>query len=306
LNVVVSGAGTVPNLVETEIGFVQDKAYADALEKVASGVVFTTPELSANCASGLTVVKTNSPYKDFVAAVSALYGDVNRTQYLQAANNKPSTQGQHCIIAPSASFGDGVELGDNVVIGPNSFVGACVQIGDGTIIGDSVTVFAAIIGTDCRIHSGVRLGHEGFGFIPTGEKPIKIPQLGRVIVHDGVEIGTNSCIDRGMLDDTIIGANTKIDNMVQIAHNVQIGQNCQISAQTGIAGSSHIGDNVLLGGRVGVVNKAKVGNKASVMACSLVTKDVPSGVSVAGNPAIDVKMWRRQVAQSRKAARGQS
>lgn len=299
----VSGAGTVPHLAATDIGFVQDRVYGQALQKTQSGIVFVTPELRDGCHPNVVALVTPTPYKDFVAALACLFGDVSVSQYGLNPNASEPKLGHSCKIAQSVVFGEKVELGDNVVIGANSVIGNGVKIGSGSVIGDNASVYAAIIGENCRLHAGVRIGNEGFGFIPTGDQPIKIPQLGRVIIQEGVEIGPNSCVDRGMLDDTIIGAFTKIDNMVQIAHNVQIGRNCQISSQTGIAGSSVIGDNVLLGGRVGVVNKAKVGNKASVMACSLVTKDVPDGGSVAGNPAIDVKKWRRQVAQARKAAR---
>jgi len=257
----------------------------------------------------VTLVEVDRPYEAFVRVAQYLYGSnlsVGNYSELLALRSETTCIGENCRIGPNVTCGQDVELGSNVTIGANSVLGRGVTVGNDSVIADNVSIYASHIGNSCVVHSGARIGGDGFGFIPGADEPIRIPQLGRVIIQDGVEVGTNSCIDRGMLDDTVIGENTKIDNQVQIAHNVVIGRNCQISAQTGIAGSSVIGDNVLLGGRVGIVNKARIGDYAKVMACSLVTKDVMDGASVAGNPAIDIKKWRKEIVSLRRVARKES
>ncbi len=301
----ISGAGTVPFLNSNEIGFVSEDKYLEKLSEMQAGVVLVSEQAdTADISSEVRLVRVANPYLVFVTLLSKLFPDTTKLQYT-APNNRPSLLGKDPVIADNVRFGDDVSLGDDVVIGANSVIGRGVTIGHGTVIGDNVSVYSSHIGNNVVVHAGSRIGNEGFGFIPTGDDPVKIPQLGRVIVQDGVEIGASCTIDRGTLDDTVIGEASKLDNMVQIAHNVQIGRNCQISAQAGIAGSSQIGDNVLLGGRVGVVNKARMGDNSVAMACALVTKDVPNGAHVAGDPATDIKLWRKQIAAGRKAARKQ-
>jgi UDP-3-O-[3-hydroxymyristoyl] glucosamine N-acyltransferase len=302
---ILTGAGTVPFLQQNELGFVADVAYMGAVSSCAHGIVLISQsaELPTALAGGdCCFVRCEDPYDLFTKLLGHLYGDSARLLGY-CAETSPSELGNGAHLAPNVFFGADVEIGDNAVIGPNCSIGRGVTIGHNVMIGDNVTIQCAHIGDDVVIHSGARIGTEGFGFLPRKSGPQKIPQLGRVILQNGVEIGANTCVDRGTLDDTIVGENSKIDNLVQIGHNTKIGRNCQIAAKSGFAGSSEIGDNVLFGGRASIVNKAKLGDRCVVMACSIVSKSQKADTVLAGNPAVEVKQWRRMQAKMKMMGR---
>ncbi|WP_051213743.1 UDP-3-O-(3-hydroxymyristoyl)glucosamine N-acyltransferase [Maritalea myrionectae] len=301
---VLTGAGTVPFLHENELGFIADSKYMEVAADCVHGVVLVAEdaELPDVQASDALYLRCSDPYRTFTGLLDLLYGDSLRLLGY-CAETSPKALGNGVHLAPNVYFGADVEIGDNAVIGPNCSIGRGVTIGHNVMIGDNVSIQCAHIGDNVVIHSGARIGVEGFGFLPRADGPQKIPQLGRVILQNGVEIGANSCVDRGTLDDTIVGENSKIDNLVQIGHNTKIGRNCQIAAKSGFAGSSEIGDNVLFGGRASIVNKAKLGDRCVVMACSIVSKSQKSDTILAGNPAVEVKQWRRMQAKLKKMGR---
>ena len=199
-------------------------------------------------------------------------------------------------------IGPGAEIGRGTVIGAASVVGAGCRIGRDCAIGPGASVLHALLGNRVTIHPGVRIGQDGFGFAFVAGKHQKVPQVGRVIIQDDVEIGANTTIDRGATRDTIIGEGTKIDNLVQIGHNVVIGRHCIIVAQTGISGSARLDDYVVLGGQVGVVGHVRIGEGAQIAASSNVNGDVPPGVRWGGSPAKPVREWFRELTTLKRLA----
>ena len=200
--------------------------------------------------------------------------------------------GEDVRIGEGTSIGPLVVIGDNVTIGDHVAIGALTTIGDDTIIGDACCIHSQVsiknkvrIGNHVILHTGSVIGSEGFGFYRENGRHEKMPQIGTVIIHDNVEIGANTTIDRGTIGPTIIGEGTKIDNLVQIAHNVRVGRHCIICAQTGLSGSTTIGDNVMLGGQSGVGDHISVGDNVVVGARGGVISDLPSQSYVSGYPA---------------------
>jgi UDP-3-O-[3-hydroxymyristoyl] glucosamine N-acyltransferase len=192
-----------------------------------------------------------------------------------------------------------VSIGSGSTISANSVIGAGCKIGRDCIIAPNVSVTYALLGNRVYLHPGVRIGQDGFGFVPGPAGLEKVPQLGRVIIQDNVEIGANTTIDRGSLSDTVIGEGTKIDNLVQVAHNVKIGRHCVIAAHTGISGSVTIGDMAMIGGRVGLADHINIGSRVQIAAASGVMNDIPDGERWGGLPARPLKQWFRDIATLR-------
>ncbi|MGL4444440.1 MAG: UDP-3-O-(3-hydroxymyristoyl)glucosamine N-acyltransferase, partial [Alsobacter sp.] len=199
-------------------------------------------------------------------------------------------------VDPGAVVGPGAEIGAGTVIASGAVIGPQVRIGRNCSIGAGCTLQAALIGNRVIIHPGVRIGQDGFGFAMSPRGHMKVPQIGRVIIQDDVEIGANTCIDRGASRDTVIGEGTKIDNLVQIGHNVVVGRHCVIVSQVGIAGSTTLEDFAVLGGQVGVAGHLTVGMGAQVAAQSGVAGDVPRGARYGGSPAQPALNWAREIA----------
>lgn len=197
------------------------------------------------------------------------------------------------IVDPGAVIGPGAEIGSGSSVGPNAVIGPQVRIGRNCLIGPGVRIAHALIGNRVIIHAGAAIGQDGFGFAPGPRGHLKVPQIGRVIIQDDVEIGANSTVDRGALRDTVIGEGTKIDNLVQIGHNVRIGRHCLIVAQTGISGSTELADFITVGGQAGFAGHLSVGAGAQIAAQSGVISDVPPRAKLGGTPARAFRDWLR-------------
>ncbi|GAC1336209.1 MAG: UDP-3-O-(3-hydroxymyristoyl)glucosamine N-acyltransferase [Beijerinckiaceae bacterium] len=197
------------------------------------------------------------------------------------------------IVDPGAVIGPRAEIGAGTTIASNAVIGPDVRIGRDCWIGPQSSVLFALIGDRVVLHAGVRIGQDGFGFAVGPKSHMKVPQVGRVIIQDDVEIGANTTIDRGTLDDTVIGEGTKIDNLVQVGHAAMIGRHCIIVAQSGISGSTTLGDFVMLGGQVGIAGHLAVGAGAAVAAQSGVVRDVAEGTRIAGTPARPARAYLR-------------
>jgi len=202
-------------------------------------------------------------------------------------SNKPIKCSKKAFIHKSCSIGKNCEIGSFVKIGPG------VSIGDNCLIGDNVSIYYSKISNNVKLYQGVKIGGEGFGFIAKKDFFKKIPQLGRVIIKENVEIGCNSTVDRGSIGDTVISKNTMIDNLVHIAHNVKIGENSIIAAMTGISGSTEIGKNAMIGGQVGISGHVKIGDNVKIAAKSGIMKDIPSNSNIGGYPAENIIDWHR-------------
>ncbi len=203
-------------------------------------------------------------------------------------------------VAPTATIGSGAAIGADAVIAPGAVIGPGVQIGARTKIGPNVSIRCALIGNDVTILAGASIGEAGFGVTAGPEGAEDVPQWGRVIIQDLVTIGANTCIDRGAFDDTIIGERTKIDNLVQIAHNVVIGRNVMMASFTGISGTSTIGDGVVMGGRVGIADHVHIGAGAQLAAASGIFRDIPAGETWGGSPARPLRQYLREIAWIQK------
>jgi UDP-3-O-[3-hydroxymyristoyl] glucosamine N-acyltransferase len=208
------------------------------------------------------------------------------------------------IVDPGAVIGRGAEIGAGTVIGANAVVGPEVRIGRHGSVGASTTIVAALIGNRVIIHPGAHIGQDGFGFALGGRGHLKVPQIGRVIIQDDVEIGAGVTIDRGANRDTVIGEGAKIDNLVQIGHNVVIGRHAVLVAQSGVSGSSAIGDFAALGGQAGIAGHLTIGAGAQVAAAAGVMTDIPAGERWAGAPAKPVREFFREVAALKRLASG--
>jgi len=206
------------------------------------------------------------------------------------------------VVEPGAVIGDHAAVGRNTIVGANANIGDHCQIGRDCRIGPGASIQYSLIGNGVSIFGGAQIGQDGFGFVPGPNGLEKVPQLGRVIIQDRVEIGANTTIDRGALDDTVIGEGTKIDNLVQIAHNVRIGRHCVIAAHTGISGSVTVGDGCMFGGRVAIADHLTIGNGVQIGGSSGVMHDIPDGERWLGTPALPAKVALRQITALRKLA----
>jgi UDP-3-O-[3-hydroxymyristoyl] glucosamine N-acyltransferase len=293
-----------------DIAFLDNAKHADALSWTAAGACFTTERFAAHAPADLNILCTQEPYRAFVAAARKLFPDALRPSPLF----EEAGIAQGAVVHPSARIESGVRIDPGAVIGPRAAVGAGtligamaaigpdVQIGRDCAIGPGASVLYALIGDNVILHAGCRIGQDGFRYQMGLLEHTKVPQIGRVIVQDHVEIGAGTTIDRGAAGDTVIGEGTKIDNLVQIGHNVTVGRNCIIVAQCGISGSVVLGDNVVLGGQVGIADHLIIGEGAMIGAKSGVPSNVPAGEKWMGLPAWPAHEFLRASAALRRLA----
>jgi len=288
-----------------DVTFLDNLKYLPAFGTTRAGAAFVQPAYAERAPKGLALLLTPSPYKAFALAAQAFYREpeVDPGIHSSAIVDPTARIGNDALVGPYAVIEARAEIGRRCRIGAGSVIGEACQLGDDVRIGPHVTVSHAVIGSRVTLFPGVRIGQDGFGFATDSKGVVKVPQLGRVIIGDDVEIGANSTIDRGAGPDTVIGSGTMIDNLVQIGHNVQIGRGCVLVAQVGISGSTKLGDGVMIGGQGGLSGHLVIGNGARIGAKSGIMKDVPAGVTVAGNPAMPAYEYFRQIATLRRLAR---
>lgn len=293
-----------------DLSFLDNPKYVSLLADTGASACLVAPKFADRVPEGVAGLVTPDPYRAFAKALILFYPDTLVPKAGEGAIDPGShvhpsaTLGANVSVAAGAVIGPEAKIGENTTVSAGSFIGYRVHVGSGGYIGPNVSLTNALVGNRVTIHAGVSIGQDGFGFAMGKEGHLKVPQIGRVIIQDDVEIGANTAIDCGAVRDTIIGEGTKIDNLVQIGHNVMIGRHCIIVAQTGISGSAELGDFVALGGQVGVIGHVKVGAGAQIAATSNVHGDVPPGARWGGTPAKPIKKWFREItALSRLAER---
>ncbi|RAK68948.1 UDP-3-O-(3-hydroxymyristoyl)glucosamine N-acyltransferase [Phenylobacterium kunshanense] len=297
----VSRVSTLAHAGPDSVTFLNDRKYAAELARVRPGACFLPSALADQAPEGCVVLIAANPQGAYALAAQRLHRP--RPAGLDAIADDAHIEdgvvlGAGVVIGPAAQVGRGTRIGPNTVIGPG------VAIGRDCEIGPNVSIGFALVGDRVKVLAGARIGEPGFGATVGPKGLIDIPQLGRVILQDGVSVGANTTIDRGAFDDTVIGENTKIDNLVQIAHNVHVGRNCVMAAHTGISGSVTIGDGAQFGGRAGVADHVTIGAGARVGAASGVMKNIPAGETWGGMPARPIRHWLKETAWlARMAAR---
>ncbi len=294
----------------SHLTFFDNRRYAEQLTSTSAGACIVNDSDARRAPSTAATLTTATPYVAFARALRLFYGDAMRSKAAASAAcetgrlvHSTAVISEDATIEPGAVVGREAVVGSGTTVAAGAVVGYRVVLGKDCYVGAGATVTHALIGNGVIIHAGVRIGQDGFGFAMGAKGHVKVPQIGCVIIGDDVEIGANSTIDRGTLGDTIIGEGTKIDNLVQIAHNVIIGRHCVIVAQSGIAGSAELGDFVVMGALSGVLGHVKVGNGAHIAGMAHVKNDVEPGARMGGTPARPFKEWAREVAALRLLAR---
>jgi UDP-3-O-[3-hydroxymyristoyl] glucosamine N-acyltransferase len=299
----ITGIAALDRAAPDDLAFLDKPKYAAQLRTSAAGACLTTQRYAAAAPSQVCVLCLREPYRGFVAVAQALFPDALRPSSLFAAGTTATGAFVHptarlesgVLVDPAVVIGPLAEIGSGTVINAGAVIGPRVRIGRQCAIGAHCSITNSLIGDRVVIHAGCHVGQDGFGYVMGASGHRKVPQLGRVIIQDDVEIGAGTTIDRGANRDTMIGEGTKIDNLVQIGHNVSIGRHCIIVSQCGVSGSVVIEDNVILAGQVGLPDNVRIGEGAIIGAQSGVMSDVPAGEKWLGYPAMRGREFLRSM-----------
>ncbi|TWB44307.1 UDP-3-O-(3-hydroxymyristoyl)glucosamine N-acyltransferase [Nitrospirillum pindoramense] len=291
-----------------QLSFLDNKKYVAAFSATKAGAVVVHPALASKAPAGVALLLSRNPYKAYALCAQAFYPATAPTGTISAgAHVDPTAEvGQGTDIAAGAVVEAGAVIGARCRIGPNATIGINVRLGDDTVIGANASLTHCVVGSRVTIYPGARIGQDGFGFAMDLAGHVRVPQMGRVLIEDDVEIGANATVDRGAGPDTIIGRGCMIDNLVQIGHNVHLGAGCVIVAQAGISGSTRLDHHVVLAAQAGVTGHLKIGAGAQIAAQSGVMRDVEPGEKVGGSPAVPMRQWLRQVAALGRLVRGRN
>jgi UDP-3-O-[3-hydroxymyristoyl] glucosamine N-acyltransferase len=280
---------TLNKATENDLTFFDSLNYLNDARKTKAQFCITTEKLKKYLPKSCQIIISKEVLYDLCLVVKKFYpladiDSLDETLKLPALNSYPSIK-----FGSNTQLGENCKIGKNTSLGSNTVIEKNVVIGENCTIGSNVKIKNSIIGNNVVIQDGCKIGLKGFGFIPIKGKNLKFPHIGKVIIGDYVELAANCTIDRGSIDDTVIGSNTYLDNQVHVAHNVKIGENCMIAGQVGFAGSTTIGNNVSIGGQAGISGHLKIGNNVRIGGGSGVVKDIPDNTTVMGYPAVPLK-----------------
>ena len=308
VELLLEGVAPLQTAGPNEVSFLDNRRYVSALEHTLAGAVIVHPDLAARVPTTAKAIVTSEPYAAW-ARVAALFYPAPP---LSPGIHRSAFVADGALIDPSAEIGPLCVIEAGAEIGPGCRIGPCAAIGSGVIVGRDCRIGAhvslshALLGARVCVYPGARIGQEGFGFAYTKDGFLSVPQLGRVILEDDVEVGANTTIDRGSSQDTMIGAGSRLDNLVQIGHNVVLGRCCVIVSQVGISGSTVLGDFVRVGGQAGLAGHLRIGERAEIGAQAGVISDLGPGAKVLGSPAQPIKDFFRQIATLTKMAKKQA
>jgi len=300
----VNSFGKIEEAKAGQLAFLANPKYEDHLYSTQASVIIISESLPLKESVGSTLIRVPDAYTAFATLLSK-YQEMMTQQMLGIQQPsyiaKTASCGENIFVGAFAYLGENVTIGNNTKIFPGVFVGDDVKIGNGSIIHPGVKIYKeCVIGDRVTIHAGTVIGSDGFGFAPQADGSFKkVPQIGNVIVENDVEIGANTTIDRATIGSTIIKAGAKLDNLIQVAHNVEVGNSTVIAAQAGISGSTKIGKGAMIGGQAGVVGHVQIGDGAKINAQSGVSKSIGAGKAVTGSPAYDYTAALRSQAISR-------
>ncbi len=303
-NATVSKLAKIEEGEDGSLSFLANPQYTPYIYNTDASVVIVSKDFVAEKAVKPTLVRVADAYKSF-AQLLEMYNKLRHDKHgidAQAVVSESASVASDVYVGAMTFIGDHTSVGENTKIYPTSFIGDNVKIGKNCLIFSGVRIYADCeIGDNVTLHSGVVIGGDGFGFAPNSENSYdKVAQIGNVIIHDHVEVGANTTIDRATLGSTIIRKGVKIDNLIQIAHNVDIGENTVIAAQTGIAGSTKIGKNCMIGGQVGIIGHLTIGDNVKIAAQSGIGHNVKDGDIMQGSPAFNVRDYKKSYVYFRK------
>ncbi len=307
LELLLEGVAPLQTAGPNEVSFLDNRRYAPALDQTSAGAVIVHPDMAARVPAGTVAIRTTEPYAAW-ARVAALFYPVPPVSpgihpsaiVAEGARVDPSAE-----VGPLSVIEAGAEIGTSCRIGPCAVIGSGVTVGRDCRIGAHASLSHALLGARVYVYPGARIGQEGFGFASTTDGFLSVPQLGRVILEDDVEVGANSTIDRGSSRDTVIGAGSRLDNLIQIGHNVVLGRCCVIVAQVGISGSTVLEDFVRVGGQAAMAGHLRIGQGAEIGAQAGVISDVDAGAKVLGSPAQPKRDFFRQIAMLKRMVKGE-
>ncbi len=300
-----TGVAPLQTALPDQVSVLHNPRYAEAAEQTRAGLVIVGEALASRVPDASVALVVADPHEGW-ARVAGLFHPAPATVpgiHPSAVVHASARLDASVEVSPCAVIGARAEIAAGCQIGPCAVIGDGVVMGEGCRVGATASISHAILGARVRIYPGARIGQDGFGFAITKAGFVTVPQLGRVILHDDVEIGANSTVDRGASHDTVIGRGSRIDNLVQIGHNVQMGQHCVMAGQSGSAGSCTLGDFVQIGAQGGLAGHLTIGARARIGAQAGVMSDVPEGADVIGSPALPVREFFRNVAVLRRLAR---